>query len=334
MRELIIDTISYPIKGKFTISRGSKTHVEAVLVYITQHDKTIRAECVPYARYGETVSKVIFQMEEMRSDIENCQFTRDDLCKKMLPGAARNALDCALFALEAQQKNIPVWQLAGLQKPLHKVKTAYTISLDTPDIMAQKAKEAATKYALLKIKLGAEEDEERMIKIRQNVLENTQLIADANEGWQCDDLERYLHCAEKNNFSMIEQPIAADEDDFLIDIKKSCSLNVLLCADESFHSYEDLDKIAAKYDMINIKLDKTGGLTEALKIQKKAQNLNLHIMIGCMLGSSLAMAPAFIIAQNAMIVDLDGPLLLSEDQEPALSFEGSYIYPPDKLLWG
>jgi len=296
MRHVEIAAESWPIAGSFTISRGSKTAADVVVVTIAEDGATGRGEAVPYPRYNETVPAVIAALEAARPAIAaGCG--RADVPRLVEPRAARNALDCALWDLEAKRTGRPVWQLAGLSEPQPLI-TAYTLSLDTPETMAEAAARAAAR-PLLKLKLGRDGDAERLRLIRR-AAPNSRLIVDANEGWTPDSLPGLL----------------------------------AVCADESAHDRDGLDRLTGKYDAINIKLDKTGGLTEALALARAARARGLRIMTGCMLATSLAMAPAMLVAQFADVVDLDGPLLLKHDRIPGIAFDGSLMYPPPQSLWG
>ena len=317
---------SWPIAGSFTISRGSKTQADVVVVTLTKHGVTGRGECVPYPRYDETVPQVITALEAARGPIED-GLSRDQIARHIAPKAARNALDCALWDLEAKRNGLPAWQLAGLTEP-RAVITAYTLSLDTPEAMARAAAASADR-PLLKLKLGREGDEERIAAIRE-AAPRARLIVDANEGWSEAILPRMLSACAKASIELVEQPLPAQNDEAL----RSIDREVVICADESAHDVDGLPALIGKYDAINIKLDKTGGLTPALALAKAAHANDLKIMVGCMLATSLAMAPAMLLAQFASFVDLDGPLLLKEDRVPGISFDGSLMQPPLPALWG
>lgn len=324
--ELAVAHESWPIAGSFTISRGSKTQADVVVVTLTKHGVTGRGECVPYPRYNETVPQVIAALEAARETIEQ-GLSRDQIPRHIAPKAARNALDCALWDLEAKRNGLPVWQLAGLTEP-RAVVTAYTLSLDSPEAMA-KAAAAAADRPLLKLKLGRDGDEERIAAIRE-VAPRARLIVDANEGWSEAVLPRMLTACAKAAIELVEQPLPAQNDEAL----RSIDRKVPICADESAHDAEGLPALIGKYDAVNIKLDKTGGLTPALALAKAAHAHHLEIMVGCMLATSLAMAPAMLLAPFASFVDLDGPLLLKQDRTPGISFEGSLMQPPPPALWG
>jgi L-Ala-D/L-Glu epimerase len=326
MLKLSIAHESWPIAGNFTISRGSKTTAEVVVVTLEDGAFKGRGECVPYPRYNETVEGVVASLEEAREKIE-AGFTYADVPNIAKPRAARNALDCALWDLEAKRAAKPVWQLAKLREPRPMV-TAFTLSLDTPEAMA-KAAEAASDRPLLKLKLGREGDVERLRLIRR-AAPASRLIIDANEGWIPAQLpELFKVCAEVG-VELVEQPLPANDDEALRHIEHT----VAVCADEPAHDRGQLHELVGKYDAINIKLDKAGGLTEALALAHAATEMNFKIMAGCMLATSLAMAPAMLVAQFAQVIDLDGPLLLARDRNPGITFDGSLMYPPELELWG
>jgi len=312
----------FPLKKIFTISRGSRSSAEVVTVKISNDGFVGLGECVPYKRYNETLESVTNQIKNLKT-IKN----KSELYELLPPGAARNALDCALWDLEAKSKNISIEQLTNIN--LLPVITSFTLSLDTPKKMGEEAK-LNSNLPILKIKLGGGgQDIDRIKAIRKNA-PNSDLIVDANEGWTLDEYRKLIPHFVEENIKMIEQPFPSENDDELKNIERP----IPICADESCHDTSSLDKCVGKYDVINIKLDKTGGLTEALKLINKAKSYNFDIMVGCMVGSSLAMAPALLLAQNAKWVDLDGPLLLSKDRENPLLYNESEIQPPNKDLWG
>ena len=328
LRTLSVAHESWPIAGSFSISSGTKTTAEVIKVTLEQDGAIGVGECVPYARYDETIDATLDAMQAARSEIEaGC--TRAEVPKILSLHAAQNALDCALWDLEAKLTGIPVWQLAGLDKEPQAIITAYTLSLETPEKMAEAAAKASGR-PLLKIKLGGDGDHERLRAIRA-AAPDTRLIIDANEAWRPADLDNHLAVCAETAVELVEQPLAAGDDDALTGLGK---IDVLICADESAHGKEDLHKLAGKYSAINIKLDKTGGLTEALALAQAAREQGFEIMIGCMLATSLAMAPGHIVGQGARVVDLDGPLLLAKDRDPGIRFEGSLMYPPPPALWG
>ncbi|MBX4909633.1 MULTISPECIES: N-acetyl-D-Glu racemase DgcA [Rhizobium] len=325
-RTLDIQMNSFPIAGTFTISRGAKTKAEVITCTVTEEGAQGHGECVPYRRYGETMESVFAQIEAARPLIES-GISRDDLLSAMPPGAARNAVDCALWDLEAKRTGQTVAARLGLTS-LKPLTTAYTISLGEPDVMAAQAREHAGR-ALLKVKVGTGDDESRIRAVRAAAPEAA-IILDANEGWPEAVLERHLQIAAEAGVALVEQPLPAGRDALLAEIRRP----LLVCADESVHHTGDLASLADRYDAINIKLDKTGGLTEALAMKTEAERLGISIMIGCMVGTSLAMAPAVLLAQNADFVDLDGPLLLAHDREPGLRYAASLVFPPESALWG
>jgi len=325
---LTVTAEKWPIAGDFTISRGSKTEAAVVVAELSDGTNRGRAECVPYARYAESIESVVAAIEGMRDRVAG-GLDRVALQDAMPPGAARNALDCAFWDLEAKRAGRPVHQLLGLAAPQSLV-TAYTISLGEPATMAQAAARAAAR-PLLKIKLGGADgnDPARVAAVRRAV-PNATLIVDANEGWSADNLADHIAACARANVALIEQPLPAGADDALSNIDRV----VPVCADESVHDRASLGALGGRYDAVNIKLDKTGGLTEALAMMSEARHLGFDIMVGCMVATSLAMAPAVLLAQRARYVDLDGPLLLARDRDNGLRFDDSRIYPPQSALWG
>jgi L-Ala-D/L-Glu epimerase len=317
---------SWPIAGTFTIARGSKTAADVVVVKLSRNGFTGQGECVPYARYNETVPQVLAALEAARPAIETLT-SRDDIATLALPYAARNALDCAVWDLQCKEAGVEAWKLAGLTEP-HALTTAYTLSIDTPEVMAAAAK-AAIGRTLLKLKLGRTGDVERLAAIRSAV-PDARLIVDANEGWLPDILPAMLAACAQYGVELVEQPLPANNDEALLNLPRT----TIICADESAHGIESLNALKGKYDAVNIKLDKTGGLTPALKMAKAAKAEGFKIMVGCMLGTSLSMAPAFLVAQQAEYVDLDGPLLLAKDRVPSITYDGSSMQPPPSALWG
>ncbi|MBB2683148.1 dipeptide epimerase [Rhizobium sophoriradicis] len=325
-RILDIQMNSFPIAGSFTIARGAKTQAEVITCTLTDEGAEGHGECVPYRRYGETMGSVLAQIEAARPLIE-AGISRHNLLSAMPPGAARNAVDCALWDLEAKQMGQSVASRLGIADP-KPLTTAYTISLGEPEVMAAQAREHAGR-ALLKVKVGTGDDESRIRAVRAAAPEAA-IILDANEGWPEAVLERHLNIAAEAGVTLVEQPLPAGRDALLAEIRRP----LLVCADESVHHTGDLASLADRYDAINIKLDKSGGLTEALAMKTEAERLGFSIMIGCMVGTSLAMAPAVLLAQNADFVDLDGPLLLARDRQPGLRYAASLVFPPESSLWG
>lgn len=326
MAELTVRIERWPIAGAFTISRGSKTEAVVVVAEIRGGDHLGRGEAVPYARYGESVDSVAAEIETAR-DALVAGADRAALQTLLPPGAARNALDCALWDLDAKRSGQRAWALAEFKR-LDPVKTAYTISLGAADAMGAAAKAAAGR-PLLKLKIGGPDDLDRVEAVRR-AAPKTRLIVDANEALDIDALRRLAPDFARLNVKVIEQPLPAGADADL----EGYNSPVLLCADESLHSRAELAACAKRYGCINIKLDKTGGLTEALALRAEAQAMGLEIMAGCMVATSLSMAPAMLIAQGAAFVDLDGPLLLAHDREPGLNFIGSMIEPYGPAVWG
>ena len=330
MRRLKIDIETWPIAGAFTISRGSRTEARVIVATVEEDGAAGRGECVPYARYGESVESVASAIEAQARNIEGGA-TRTDLLALLQPGAARNALDCALWDLEAKQSGKRAWGLAGVAEP-RPVTTAYTLSLGAPDAMEAAARTASAR-PLLKVKLGGAGDAERLTAVRRGAPRAT-LIVDANEAWDEKTLEANLEACRAVGVKLIEQPLHSGNDTLLQEITQDMLGDMLLCADESLHTTAQLEAVAERYQAINIKLDKTGGLTEALLLRERARELGLKIMVGCMVGTSLAMAPALLLAGDAEFVDLDGPLLLAKDREPGLEFRGSTIQGLRPDLWG
>jgi L-alanine-DL-glutamate epimerase-like enolase superfamily enzyme len=316
----------WPIEGRFTISRGAKTEAVTVVAEVRQGDHVGRGECVPYRRYGETPEATLFAILAMREAIGR-GLDRGALQAAMAPCAARNALDCALLDLEAKVSGRHVWDLLGRPAP-RACTTAYTISLGSPKAMAAATAKAAHR-PLLKIKLGGDGDAKRIAAVRQSAPES-ELIVDANEGWTSRNLERNLAACADVGVTLVEQPLPAGQDEALKRIKR----RLAVCADESVHDRASLDGLRDRYDAVNVKLDKTGGLTEALAMADAARAQGFELMIGCMVATSLAMAPAMLLTAQARFVDLDGPLLLARDRDGGLRYDGGLIYPPDAALWG
>jgi len=313
---------SFPLAEVFTISRGSRTEARVVTVSVSRDGAFGRGECVPYARYGETIESVLAQIESLPSRIG-----RADLQAALPAGAARNAVDCALWDWEAKKAGKRVWELAGLSAP-QPVITAYTLSLATPEEMQRQAAKHARR-PLLKIKLGGEDDMARLEAVRKGA-PDTRIIVDANEGWTPALYTALAPALLRLGVEVVEQPLPAGADDMLAEIARPLPV----CADESCHDRQSLPALKGKYDMANIKLDKTGGLTEALALKDAALKEGYSLMIGCMVGTSLAMAPATLLAQGAQIVDLDGPLLLARDRTAPLRYDERGVYPPTAELWG
>jgi L-alanine-DL-glutamate epimerase-like enolase superfamily enzyme len=325
--ELSVRIERWPLAGAFTISRGSKT--EAVVVVAELSDGTYRGrgESVPYARYGETADGIVAAIEAMRPALQQ-GLDRPALQQAMRSGAARNALDCAYWDVNAKAAGRRAHELAGLGPPAPLI-TAYTISLGTPAAMAEAAERAALR-PLLKVKLGGGDDDRTRIAAVRRAAPRAEIIVDVNEGWRADDLARNLAACADAGVTLVEQPLPEGGDEVLARIKRT----IPVCADESVHDRASLDALAGKYDAINVKLDKAGGLTEALALAGAAEQRGLAVMVGCMVATSLAMAPAMLVAQRARVVDLDGPLLLAKDRPEGLRYDGSLVYPPEPALWG
>ena len=325
-RTLTIATEIWPLIKPFSISRGTKTEANVLVVEITEGSQVGRGESVPYAHYGETVEGVCAEVESCKKAIEN-GISRDSVSRLLDPGAGRNALDAALWDLEAKLTGEPIWKLAALPKPTPVI-TAQTISIEDEEGMAAQARELSS-APLIKVKLDTKHVVSRMRAVRESA-PGSRLIADANEAWDLELLAEVAPVLAELGVEMIEQPLPVDMDSALASYKSP----VPLCADEACHTLKDLTKIGARYDMVNIKLDKSGGLTEALNLAHGAERAGLQIMVGCMVATSLAMAPAMLLASFAEFVDLDGPLLLREDRENGLVFKDGYVCPPSRALWG
>ncbi|NIJ41084.1 L-alanine-DL-glutamate epimerase-like enolase superfamily enzyme [Parvibaculum indicum] len=326
MRTVYIEAESWPLREAFVISRGSKTEARTISVTIEEGGFAGRGECVPYLRYGENEKEVIAAIRAQEAALRD-GLSREALQRAMPRGAARNAIDCALWDLEAKKTGQRAWQLAGLPKPLPR-RTAYTISLDEPDAMREAARRASDR-PLLKIKMGGGNDIDRLRAVREGA-PSPALIVDANEAWTPDEVRPLASELAKLGVSLIEQPLPAKDDEALRGIESP----IPLCADESAHGLEGMRRLVGLYDYVNVKLDKTGGLTEALAVLRCAERRGLRVMVGCMVATSLAMAPAMLLAQRAEFVDLDGPLLLARDRAPSLRYDGSEVHPPEPELWG
>lgn len=326
-RSLAVRRESFPIRGGFRISRGVKTTAEVVVAEMRDGDAFGHGECVPYARYGESVEGVAAAIAERAVDIAD-GLDRAALQALMPPGAARNALDCALWDLEAKITGVPAWKLAGLEAPPRPVRTLFTIAIAEPAAMEEAAR-AASALPLIKVKLGGDRALERLRAVRRGA-PDARLVVDFNEGSSVEALRAIGPEFAALGVELIEQPIPAGQDEALAGL--DCP--VPLGADESFHGLGDIARLRPCYATVNIKLDKTGGLTAALAIKRAAEAAGLGIMVGCMLGTSLAMAPATLLAQDAAFVDLDGPLLLERDRSPGLRYDGTLLSPPEPRLWG
>lgn len=325
MTHLTCSIETWPLAAAFNISRGAKTEARVVVATLQDGDAIGRGECVPYARYGETLEGVAETISALTPAVE-AGLSRGDLQLTLPPGAARNAVDCAFWDLEAKRSGKRVADLVGVTPaPLT---TAYSLSLDSPDKMAVAAIAAAAR-PLLKIKLGGDGDEDRIAAVRA-AAPDAKLIIDANEGWTPENLKTNVEAMARHRVSLIEQPLPAGNDEIL----RSYDSPVPLCADESCHGIASLAPLVRLYDAVNIKLDKTGGLTEAMATARAARDLGFDIMVGCMVGTSLGMAPAMLVAQPKDLVDLDGPLLLKQDRQPGIIFQDSEMLPFSAAVWG
>ena len=314
---------TFPLREVFAISRGARTEQVVVTVEVSDGEHRGWGECTPYARYDETVEGVIADIEALSTD----GLTRETLAARLPAGAARNAVDCALWDLEAKRAGRRVWELAGLSAP-GPVATAYTLSLGEPEAMRAKAAEHAWR-PLLKVKLGGEGDVARIEAVRAGAPEAA-IVVDANEGWTVETYAELAPVLARLGVAMVEQPFPAGDDAALAEIERTLPV----CADESCHDRDSLPALVGRYDMVNVKLDKTGGLTEALALRDAARAAGFQVMVGCMMGTSLAMAPAVLVAQGAEVVDLDGPLLLAADRVPGLVYDAAGAHPPEPALWG
>lgn len=319
---LTATTARFRLAQVFTISRGSKTEAQVVTAQVTRGGATGQGECVPYARYGESLDSVLAEIAGLPPGI-----TRAGLQEALPAGAARNAVDCALWDLEAKASGRRAWELAGLLAPAP-VTTAFTVSLAEPAAMEAAAR-AASDRPVLKIKLGTADDMPRLEAVRRGA-PAAKLIIDANEGWTPEVYQDLAPRLVEMGVVLVEQPLPAGQDEALAEMARPLPV----CADESCHDRESLAALRGRYDVINIKLDKAGGLTEALALRAAAQAQGFGIMVGCMVGSSLAMAPAVLLAQGVAYVDLDGPLLLAEDRPHPLHYDLSQLHPPERQLWG
>jgi len=320
--EISVKAETFRLAEVFTISRGSRTEAKVLTVKVSDDGVVGWGECVPYARYDETLESVTEEIEGLPE-----RFTREELQGLLPGGAARNAVDCALWDLEAKRAGKRAWELAGLKVPGPEI-TAFTLSLDTAEKMEAQARKHAHR-PLLKIKLGTPDDMARLEAVRRGA-PASKIIVDANEGWSAEVYAELAPHLVRLGVALVEQPLPAGDDEALIGMDRP----VPVCADESCHDRASLPKLKGKYDVVNIKLDKTGGLTEALALRDAALAEGYRVMVGCMVGTSLAMAPAVLVAQGAMVTDLDGPLLLAEDRDAPLRYDEQGVYPPEASLWG
>ena len=325
-RTLEVARERWPLRATFTISRGSKTASEVVVARVREGEHEGRGECLPYARYGETAEGVAAAIEASAPVLRE-GLGRAELQDMLPAGAARNALDCALWDLECKSSGLRAWEIAGLSAP-GPLTTAYTLSLDTPEAMKAAAARNAER-PLLKLKLGGPGDLDRVAAVREGA-PRARIIVDANEGWTAADYAALTPDLSRLGVAMIEQPLPAGDDEALAHLERP----VPVCADEACHERANLDALAGRYDVVNIKLDKAGGLTEALALREAARERGFEIMVGCMIATSLSMAPALLVADGAAFVDLDGPLLLAEDRAHGLRYDGALVHPPERALWG
>lgn len=319
---LTVQAEAFPLARPFTISRGTRTEAQVLTVRVEADGAAGQGECVPYARYGETLASVTDQIRALPAELDRAR-----LQELLPPGAARNAVDCALWDLEAKRAGRPAWTLAGLPEPQAEI-TAYTLSLEAPETMRAEAAKHAHR-PLLKIKLGGEGDLARLRAVRAGAPE-ARIIVDANEGWTPATYAELAPVLVDLGVEMVEQPLPAGDDAALAGMARPLPV----CADESCHDRDSLPALRGRYDMVNIKLDKTGGLTEALALREAARAEGYRIMVGCMVGTSLAMAPAVLLAQGAAVTDLDGPLLLAKDRPHPLAYDEKGVHPAAPELWG
>lgn len=325
--KLSVQPEQWQLKKPFTISRGTRTDVDVLYVEISDGSVVGRGETCPTLRYGETIESERGKIQSLADNLPQ------DLCPETLQnlmpnGGARNAVDSAIWDYKAKKSGKKIWDMIGLEPP-KPVETVLTISLDTPEEMALSAKENAQR-GLLKLKFGGDEDDRRASLVREAVGPDCRLILDANEAWTFDHLKDFLPIMAKNNILMVEQPLPQAQDEALGEVEHI----VPICADESCHTRADLQHLKGLYEMVNIKLDKTGGLTEAAKLFKDARAMDFDVMVGCMLGTSLGMAASHLVASHAKFVDLDAPLLIKKDREPGLKYDGNLVYPPTSDFWG
>ncbi|MEZ5818123.1 MAG: N-acetyl-D-Glu racemase DgcA [Hyphomicrobiaceae bacterium] len=323
---LNVEAEPFPVAGTFTISRGARREAVVVVATVELDGSVGRGECVPYARYGETVDGVI---AAIRAFAASYPLDRACLAREMSPGAARNALDCALVDAESKAQQRTPADLFGVTSVTTPRLTCFTLSLDTPDAMARKAAEASA-MPLLKLKLGGGPEDASRLALVRKARPDARLVADANEAWRESDLVPLIHAAHEARLELIEQPLPAGSDGALATIERL----VPICADESAHTSVGLAELLGRYDAVNIKLDKTGGIGEALAMAREARRLGLRVMVGCMLATSLAMAPAWLLAAWADWLDLDGPLLLARDRRPHITYTDGLMHPPPAALWG
>ncbi len=325
MIHVSVEDIQWHMKKPFITATESTSYIDALLITLTSNGVTGRAETLGVDYLGENTDTIKRQIQEYLSEF-TLGITRQSLQTILLPGGARNGIDCALWDLEAKRQNVRVWEIIGMSmKP---VETLYTLPCDTPEEMANAAR-ICPWAKQLKLKLDSNDVMEKLISVR-DARPDADLIIDANTSWSPTLLDKIADTLASAKIQLLEQPLPTGDDAFLKDL----NYPVPICADESFQSSTDFDRILDHYDAFNIKLDKCGGLTEALKIVNQCKKNKKKILVGNMLGSSLAMAPALIIAQHSDWIDLDGPLLQREDIHPPIHFEKTKMHPPDISLWG
>jgi L-alanine-DL-glutamate epimerase-like enolase superfamily enzyme len=316
--ELIATPESWLLAHPFRISRGVKTQADVIVVELLANGRRGRGECVPYARYGETVASVMAQIQAIAPTVE-AGVSRSQLQALMPAGAARNAIDCALWDLAGEEPGLPRRDT---------LLTAVTVGLDTPEQMALAAKRLSS-APLLKVKVDNSYPERQLRAVHASA-PKARLIVDANEGWTIEILRELDGLLVEVGAVLIEQPLPAAADEALAGFTPS----VPLCADEACHTASDLPRISGRYQAVNIKLDKTGGLTGALELLNAARARDLLVMVGCMVCTSLAIAPAWYVAGAADFVDLDGPLMLRGDRDGGVSVDSGRLFVPDRRLWG
>jgi L-alanine-DL-glutamate epimerase-like enolase superfamily enzyme len=315
----------WPLKQPFRISRGSRTEAQVVVVTVSSGEYTGRGECVPIRRYNQNTAAVLAQIESIKGENE---LDRDKIQQLLPPGAARNGLDCALWDLEAKISGKRVWELANISI-VPQPETSFTISLDTPDTMGVAA-QAAASSPILKLKLGGDDADRGRVEAVRRAAPAARVLIDANESWSPAHYDKVAPALKQLGVELIEQPFPANADEVLENLDHP----IPVCADESCHITADLPQLKNRYEMINVKLDKTGGLTEALHLCERARESGFKLLIGCMVCTSLGVAPARLLASAADYVDLDGPLLLARDREHALPYENGRMGFPPRQLWG
>jgi L-alanine-DL-glutamate epimerase-like enolase superfamily enzyme len=315
----------WPLKHPFRISRGSRTEAHVIVVSVTEGKCTGRGEGVPIARYNQSAATVLAQIESIRTVRD---LNRDNLQQLVPPGAARNALDCALWDLEAKRSGKRVWELASI-RTVDQVETSFTISLDTPERMANAAT-AAIQLPILKLKLGGDDADRARVEAVHAAVPKARLLIDANESWSTEHYWKTVPALAELGVELIEQPFSVGDDEVLGTLDHP----IPVCADESCHTTADLPRLKSRYEVINVKLDKSGGLTEGLQLYQRARGNNFKILIGCMVCTSLSIAPARLLASNANWVDLDGPLLLARDRDRGLLYQNGRIGMPASDVWG